>query len=103
MFATCNLEDGTQIGRFWGDVLFEGTEDEAEDYGIERAGRYDIMLQVGGSRWAVVDASQSVFALMNHSTRPNVHVTKRGYVEIEGGVAEGEELTWNYGKLFGFA
>jgi len=100
LFATVAMEEGTRLGRMHGMVVFKGIEDACEDWAIARGERYCVLLPFAGAH-AIVDVRGTAFAMMNHSDEPNVHVRGDGAVEVCADVAAGDELYWDYGRLYG--
>ena len=100
LFSTSDMEDGEKIGRMHGLILATGSLEEVENDGIRRAETRSIALRHAG-KWALVHV-EGVFGLMNHDAdESSVHVSEGGWVEACRAVESGDELTFDYGELFG--
>lgn len=101
LFATEDMDDGTRLGRIYGIVVATGSLDEVEDIGIRREDTRSFALRHEGE-WALVH-TEGAFGFLNHAAAdPTAYVSEAGWVEVCRDVRMGEEVTIDYGELFGF-
>lgn len=107
IFALGSLEPGQLLGRFSGRVLHKSeSEDDCDRWALPRADERTVIVRSSDGKWCAVDVRGSLFEWANHADEDEATMvmSRTGELRVapETYVEHGDELTWNYGRLYGF-